>query len=142
VSRAQRLAFLALAVVVLVVAIVLIEPGDDAAEKAARATPTPTATAPPSEAATTTPTPTPMVDPGPLLEAGKVTRIEVHKGDRVRFRAKSDTAEEIHVHGYDLSKEVAAGRTAQMSFVAAIEGIFEIEFEGTHTQIAELRVEP
>jgi FtsP/CotA-like multicopper oxidase with cupredoxin domain len=140
-TRAQRLSFLGLALIVLVAAVVLIQPGggDDGAKQTSQAIATPTATASETDP---TPTPSPTVDPGPLLVAGKVTRIEVHKGDRVRLRAKSATAEEIHVHGYDLAKEVAAGRTAHMSFVADIEGIFEIEFENAQTQIAELRVEP
>jgi hypothetical protein len=82
------------------------------------------------------------VDPGPLLVSGKVARLEVSKGDRVRLRAKSPEAEEIHVHGYNLSNDVGPGETARMSFDADIEGIFEIEFEHSGEQIAELRVEP
>jgi hypothetical protein len=60
----------------------------------------------------------------------------------VRFRARSSKDEEIHVHGYDLSKVVKPGKTATMSFKANIDGIFEIEFEHSGTEIAQLRVDP
>ena len=55
---------------------------------------------------------------------------------------RNDEPEEIHVHGYDLEKEVEPGKTAQVSFKATITGIFEIEFHGSGEQIAELRVDP
>jgi hypothetical protein len=46
------------------------------------------------------------------------------------------------VHGYDLTKNVAAGQTVTMSFKAGITGIFEIEFEHAREEIAQLRVDP
>jgi len=76
------------------------------------------------------------------LTAAKVTRIEVSEGDQVRFRVRSDEPEELHVHGYDVTKDLEPGKTEKMSFKATIEGIFEIEFEHSTTQVAELRVEP
>ena len=68
--------------------------------------------------------------------------ISVTHGDTVRFRVRSSVAEEVHVHGYDLTKDIEPGRTATMSFRAALEGVFEIEFEHSGTQIASLRVAP
>ena len=38
-----------------------------------------------------------------------VKRLEYKKGDRVRFVVSSDVSDEIHVHGYDLTKDVQAG---------------------------------
>ena len=73
---------------------------------------------------------------------GKVRRISVTHGDTVRFRVRSSVAEEVHVHGYDLKKDVEPGRTATMSFRATLEGVFEIELERSGTQIASLRVAP
>ena len=46
----------------------------------------------------------------------------------MRFRVTADEDEEIHVHGYDIEKEVPAGETIDVSFPATITGIFEIEF--------------
>ena len=68
--------------------------------------------------------------------------ITFDQGDTVRFRVRSDTAEEIHVHGYDITKEVEPNKTETVSFKGSITGIFEIEFHGSGTQIGELKVEP
>jgi hypothetical protein len=73
---------------------------------------------------------------------GGVRRLEYDSGDRVRFLVRSDVADEVHVHGYDVSKDVAAGGTVIFSFPADIEGVFEVELEQRHQQIAELRVNP
>jgi plastocyanin len=73
---------------------------------------------------------------------GGIAEIDVHKGDEVRFKVKSAIAEEVHVHGYDLMKDVPAGGTVSFAFPAELEGIFEAELEGEAEQILELRVEP
>lgn len=73
---------------------------------------------------------------------GGVAEITVNKGDEVSFEVKSAIAEEVHVHGYDLMKDVPAGGTVSFEFPAEIEGIFEAELEGRAEQILELRVEP
>ena len=54
----------------------------------------------------------------------------------------SDVADEIHIHGYDLKRDVAKGGSARFSFPATIEGRFEIELENAGTQIADLEVTP
>jgi hypothetical protein len=74
--------------------------------------------------------------------AAGVTKIEVSKGDSVRFIVQSDVAEEVHVHGYDIAKNVEAGGSVEFDFPATIDGVFEIELEGSATQIAELTVQP
>jgi hypothetical protein len=73
---------------------------------------------------------------------GGVERLEYTKGDRVRFKVRSDVADEIHVHGYDLMQDVEKGGSVTFSFTANIEGRFEIELENAGTQIAELEVKP
>jgi len=74
---------------------------------------------------------------------GGVRTVTVSKGERVRLQVSStNTTDEIHVHGYDLTRAMTAGDAVLFSFVATAEGIFEIELEGRHTQIAELVVEP
>ncbi len=73
---------------------------------------------------------------------GGITELEFDAGEQIRFRVKSDVADEVHVHGYDLSEQVAAGGTAAFDFPADIEGIFEVELEERVEQIAELRVNP
>ncbi|HWI06487.1 MAG TPA: hypothetical protein VNT54_03095, partial [Solirubrobacteraceae bacterium] len=53
-----------------------------------------------------------------------------------------DTTDEIHLHGYDLYRDLKAGGSVRYSFEANAEGIFEIELHGSGTQIGELVVEP
>jgi hypothetical protein len=60
----------------------------------------------------------------------------------VRLRVVSDVADEIHLHGYDLKKDVPAGGSVTFSFTADIEGVFEVELEGRGEQIAQLTVRP
>ena len=60
----------------------------------------------------------------------------------MRLRVRSDVADEIHIHGYDLKKDVAARGSVQFRFTARIEGRFEIELEDAGTQIASLEVNP
>lgn len=146
-SRAQRLTFLGIAVVIAVVAVVLITRGDATTDTASTPTATPTASAAPSQeeaspVQTETPEPTPTPDPVKTLEAGKVTKLKVTQGDTVRFRVASDEAEEIHVHGYDIEDEVQPGKPLSVSFKATITGVFEVEFHGSGEQIGQLSVEP
>ena len=60
----------------------------------------------------------------------------------MRFRVRAEEDEEVHVHGYDITKRAPAGRTVSVRFPAKLEGVFEIELEHSKTQIARLRVEP
>ncbi len=73
---------------------------------------------------------------------GGVQELEYDAGEQVRFRVRSNVADEVHVHGYDVEEEVPAGSSATLSFPADIEGIFEVELHGSEQQIAELRVNP
>jgi hypothetical protein len=73
---------------------------------------------------------------------GGIEELEYDAGDQIRFEISSDVADEVHVHGYDLMQNVAAGGTVSFDFPAEIEGIFEVELEGRKEQIAELRVNP
>jgi outer membrane biosynthesis protein TonB len=151
-SRSQRFTFLGIAVVIAVVAVVVIlaagggDDDDTGAQASATQTATPTPTqdqteAQPQDPETPTPTPTPKPKP-PLLKGGKVTRLEFKEGDTVKFRVVSPVAEEVHIHGYDIAKDLEPNKEITVSFPATIEGIFEIEYEHAGEQIGELRVEP
>jgi pyruvate/2-oxoglutarate dehydrogenase complex dihydrolipoamide acyltransferase (E2) component len=76
------------------------------------------------------------------VPAGGVVRESTDKGDRVVVLVTSDVADEVHVHGYDLSRDVAPGAPARIAFPATIPGRFEIELEDRGVQIAELTVNP
>jgi heme/copper-type cytochrome/quinol oxidase subunit 2 len=148
VSRTQRLTFLAIAAVIAIVAVVILTTagggGDDEQEATSAqqtATPTPTETAAAPDETPPEPTPTPKPQP-PLVTPGKVTKLRFEQGDTVKFRVRSDVADHVHVHGYDLIKDVEPGKTITFSFPAEITGIFEIELEDRGEEIAQLRVDP
>jgi FtsP/CotA-like multicopper oxidase with cupredoxin domain len=142
------------AVLVLVIAFVMLRPGDDntnnnepASTVAADTTATPSASAP----TTSTAAPTPAATPRPKVTTvravgrtpvGGIKSINVTKGDTVRFTVTSDQPENVHLHGYDVEKPVAPGRPARYVFKANIEGIFEVELEQSGVQLIKLQVDP
>ena len=147
-SRGARLGLIAAAIAVAAGAFLIARPADDdngngggrSAQTATQAEPGPS---PPAGGGGREPRPeveTIRVRDG--RPVGGVRELEVEKGDVVRFQVTADVPEEVHVHGYDLFEDVGPGKPARFRFDADIEGIFEIEFEGSHTHIAELRVEP
>src|SRR3954453_14272350 len=73
---------------------------------------------------------------------GGVKTVTFKKGDQAVLKVNSDTADEIHVHGYDLKKDVEKGGSVTFNFKATIDGRFEVELENAGTQIANLEVTP
>jgi hypothetical protein len=73
---------------------------------------------------------------------GGIVRRTVTQGDRVVLVVESDVADEVHLHGYDLMKNVSAGGTARLAFSATLPGRFEVELEDRGVQIAQLTVQP
>jgi len=71
-----------------------------------------------------------------------IERLEYNAGETIRFKVESDKAEEVHLHGYDVMKDIPAGGSVTFDLPAEIEGIFEAELEGVGVQIAEIRVNP
>jgi hypothetical protein len=73
---------------------------------------------------------------------GGVQELTFIEGEPIRFRVRSDVADEVHFHGYDVGKEVEAGGSVSFDVPATIPGIFEVELEDAKQQIAEVTVEP
>ena len=73
---------------------------------------------------------------------GGIVRATVDQGDRVRLVVTSDVADEIHLHCYDISRDVAAGGTVTLAFRATIPGRCEVELENRGIQIADITIEP
>jgi hypothetical protein len=73
---------------------------------------------------------------------GGIADLTYNKGEQVRFEVDSDVSDEIHMHGYDIMKDVEAGGSVSFDFPATIEGVFEAELEGRKEQILELTVNP
>ena len=142
-SRFRTAGLLLAGVAVLAVAFVALRPGDQERASAPAPSDAPVTTraepSPDSTSGTTDPEPEPAA---PLLEPDATRDLRVDKGETVRFRVRSPQDDEIHVHGYDLTRGVPAGETVAMSFPADIEGIFEIELERSGVALGELRVDP
>jgi hypothetical protein len=65
------------------------------------------------------------------IEKGKVPPnmrlIRVKQGDAVRLRWTSDRTITLHLHGYDIEREVEPGAVAEMAFEARATGRFSVE---------------
>ncbi len=149
-SRPARIGLILATLAGLVVAFVVLSPGGDdrpdTASTSAAPPPARTATGSATTPAAPAPPPAPSFETI-RVEAGKpvgaIRTITVGRGDRVRIQVTSpDTTDEIHLHGYDLTGELEAGRRVRFSFTATTDGIYEIELEGSGTQIGKLVVEP
>ena len=124
--------------------------GDDGGEQAASTTVTTVAATSTTEPSSTSEAPTTTEGfAGTVIEA-KVTgstvetasrRVRVDRGEKVRIRVEADRNEEVHLHGYDLSRDVAPGKPAVLDFVADAPGIFEVELERAHLRLFEIQVQ-
>jgi hypothetical protein len=123
----------------LVLLFVLVRPGDNG--QATQATTRPTTTVTLSKPTTTAPS---AVSPVWRIDAREQTiaRRSVDQGAQVAIFVTANTSDEVHVHGYDLKKNVAPGKPASIRFRADVPGRFEIELESAGKQIAELTVNP
>jgi FtsP/CotA-like multicopper oxidase with cupredoxin domain len=161
-SRNQRIALVLAAVAVAVLAFVIAQPGDDedGGEQAAT-TPAQTETrggtaddggaVAPTEAEEEPPPPPEPAVTRLRIRGGEVVGgaqdIEVARGDTVRIVVSSDAPDEIHLHGYDITRNPAPGKPALFQFTADAEGAFEIESHvaadaGKDPLVARLVVEP
>lgn len=73
------------------------------------------------------------VDPPP-------DRIDVPLGADVRLTVTSDTADELHVHGYDVLAELRPGEPAVLRFTADDPGLFEVETHHQELVVVQLAV--
>jgi hypothetical protein len=73
---------------------------------------------------------------------GGIVRETVKQGDRVVIAVTSDAGDHVHLHGYDIMRDVGPGRPARIRFRATVPGRFEVELEDRGVHIADLTVEP
>jgi hypothetical protein len=139
----------AVAALTTVAALTLAACGDDGSPQA---TGTTTTTVPATTATTTgsgtTAGPTTTADSTPTIEVtvvggkpqGGVRREQVKTGETLVLRVTADVADEVHLHGYDKSADVAPGKPAEIRFTADIPGVFEVELEQRKQKLIELEV--
>jgi hypothetical protein len=74
---------------------------------------------------------------------GGIRQLTYNKGEQILFKVEVPFAEEVHLHGYDVMKDVpAGGGSVTYDLPASIEGVVEAELEGHKEQIIELTVNP
>jgi hypothetical protein len=122
-TRNTRLALLGAAVVIVVVAVIAIGSGGSDS----------------SSTKSSGPATVVVRDAKPV---GGVKDVTFKKGGTVDLTVKSDTADEVHFHGYDVHKDVAKGGTAHFKFPAKIDGKFVVELEEHKETLANVTVEP
>lgn len=75
------------------------------------------------------------------LEAGS-RLVRARAGDRVTLRVLSDQDDELHVHGYDLTRQLQAGQAGELSWMADRAGRFEVELHDSHQTLTTLEIMP
>jgi heme/copper-type cytochrome/quinol oxidase subunit 2 len=71
---------------------------------------------------------------------GGVQTLTYNQGQQVEFTVVSDVADEIHVHGFNLKKDVPKNGRVTFSFPASDQGGHVVELEHRGEQIANLQV--
>ena len=73
---------------------------------------------------------------------GGVRRVTVGKGRRVTLIVTSNVADHVHLHGYNIMRDVAPGMPARISFRATIVGTVEAELEDRRVPLARITTQP
>jgi hypothetical protein len=73
---------------------------------------------------------------------GGIQRPTIDQGDKVVLVVRTDSGEGVHLHGYDIEKDVVPGKPVRLPFTANIAGRFELELHPTDTLLAVLEVKP
>lgn len=99
-----------------------------------------------TEATTTAPPPEPQVVRARIVVPGDVAptvkRFSVQRDRQLVLVVESALTDRVHLHGYDLTADVAPGAPATIRFKATAPGRFEIELEERGLEIGELEVRP
>ncbi len=66
--------------------------------------------------------------------------LKAHHNDTLTINVTSDTAGEVHLHGYDIHFDTKPGLVVTQTFRAANTGDFPIEWESTSTPLGHLVV--
>lgn len=78
------------------------------------------------------------------VRGGKVRpplqRVKIDQGSEVRLILTSDVDDQVHVHGYDLGAELAAGRAVTVEFTADQAGLVEVETHESGLTLVQLEV--
>ena len=143
-TPARRIALLAAVVVIAVVGFIVLKPDEGSKKQSAEPASTPKPTAGTTETKPAQPPSPPVAniqvrDGKPV---GGVRELEFSKGETVDFFVTSDVVDHVHVHGYDVMKDVKPGKRVRVKFKGRLDGQYEIELEDRQVEIATLKVNP
>ena len=155
-SRLTRATWIGVGLMLAIVLFLLLRPEAD--DGAATAPATTEAAEPPAvetaPAGTSAQPPPPQPEPEPTAvnvrlvvergrpQGGRPRRLAVMQGRTIVLIVDADAPDEVHVHGYDISRPISPRQPTRIRFVADTAGRFVVELERTHVQIAELEVRP
>ncbi len=71
---------------------------------------------------------------------GDTGRVPVAVGEPVTLVVTGDVADEIHLHGYDLTTDLRPDTPAELTFDATVPGVFEVELHEAGTVLLTLQV--
>ena len=147
-----RILIAAGAVVAAAVLFVVLRPDEDGdsassgVETTMTATTTETRTAPTTTVAPPPPQPPPPARVRIVVREGQpvggVRRVTVSEGRRVLLIVTSDVSDHVHLHGYNIMRDVAPGQPARISFRATIVGTVEAELEDRRVRLATITTQP
>jgi plastocyanin len=72
--------------------------------------------------------------------SGATGRVKVAQGTSVTLVVTSDVADEVHLHGYDIEKELEPGKPTTLQFTATLPGVFEVELHKANVVLVHLQV--
>lgn len=75
---------------------------------------------------------------GKVSPAGQ--RVDVPRGAAVSLEITTDAADEVHVHGHDITAAIQPGQPTRVEFVADEPGLFEVETHDSHLLLVQLAV--
>jgi hypothetical protein len=144
-----RLLIAAAAVAAAVVLFIVLRPDDDGGSASTLTTTATTATSPTT---TLPPPPPPPPQPPPPARVrivvregqpvGGIRRVTVSRGRRVVLTVTSDVVDHVHLHGYEIMRDVGPGQPARISFRATIVGTVEAELEDRRVRLATITTQP
>lgn len=141
----NRLVIVGIAIAVAAGLYLVLRPDDTDEPKASPPTTTQATTT--TTARTPAPPPPPPGPPPPArveltirggLPLGGPRRVTVARGRRVILLVTSDVADHVHLHGYDVMRDVAPGQPARIAFRATLPGTVEAELEDRRVLIARI----
>ena len=142
----MRTALIVAAAVIVAAGLFIVLRPDNGNDNASGSTTTTSTTTAASTTTSTTP-PAPPAPPPPVNvrivvrggePVGGIRNVTVSQGRRVVLIVNSDVADEVHLHGYNLKRDVEPGTPARLPFRATINGTVEVELEQRGVPLARI----